>query len=101
MDLHKYSISGFIQWLFLRYLSSTKSPQNECVSSYIGKSSKEITDIHKHCRINEQLSLIEIRLSNGTLTCDMYKDVCIDARLFNDKGQLFEPVLFESNQLKN
>jgi len=96
-----YFLSGFIQRLFVRYLSSTKPPQNECIFFYIGKPSKEILNLHKDCTINKQLPLIEIRLSNGTLTCEMYKGICIDARLFRDKEPLFESTFSESNQLKN
>jgi len=96
-----YFLSGFIQRLFIRYLSFTQQPQNECISLYIGKSSKEIINLHKNCIVDNHFRLIEIRLDNATLTCEMYQDVCMDARLFKDKGQLFEPTFFESNQLKN
>jgi len=93
--------SGFIRRLFLRYLSSTKPPQNEYVSFYIGKSSKEILVLHKGCTVNKQLSLIEIRLSDSTITCEIYKDICVDARLFRDKDKLFESKFYESNHMKN
>lgn len=94
-------LHGFIQRIFVRYFSITKPPQSECISFYIGKSSREIINLHKDCIVNNQFSLIEIRLDNATLACEMNQDVCIDARLFRDKELICESVLFESNQLKN
>jgi len=94
-------LSGFIQRIFVRYFSITKPPQSECISFYIGKSSKEIINLHKNSIVDNQFSLIEIRLDNATLTCEMYQDVCVDARLFRDKELICDPVLFKSNQLKN
>lgn len=85
-------LSGFIHRLFIRYFS-TKPPQNECVSYYIGKTTKEIICLHKDAIVNKQLSIIEIRLMDATLTCDIYKDICTDARLFRDKESLFDSVL--------
>lgn len=93
--------TGLIQRIFIRYFSFTKPPQNKCISFYIGKTTEEIIRLHKDCFIENLSSLIEIRLTDATLTCDMYKDVCIDARLFRDEEFICEPIFFESNQLKN
>ena len=94
-------LSGFIHRMIVRYLSFTKSPQNECISFYIGKTTKEIKKLHKDCLIENSSSIIEIRLKDATLSCEIYKDVCTDARLFRDEELVCEPVFFESNQLKN
>lgn len=93
-------LSGFIHRLFVRYFT-TKPPQNESVSFYIGKTTEEIISLHQDAVVNKQLSTIEIRLIDATLACDMYKDVCIDARLFRDKKLICESPFCESNQLKN
>ncbi len=79
-----YFFSGFIHRLIVRYFT-TKPTQNEYVSYYVGKTTKEIISLHKNAIVNKQLSTIEIRLIDATLTCDIYKDVCTDARLFRDK----------------
>ncbi|MDU1906634.1 MAG: hypothetical protein E6772_17855 [Dysgonomonas sp.] len=93
--------TGLIQRIFIRYFSFTKPPQNECISFYIGKTTEEIIRLHKDCLIENSSSLIEIRLTDATLTCEIHKDVCIDARLFRDEELVCEFVFFESNQLKN
>lgn len=94
-------LSGFIQRIFIRYFSFTKPPQNECIAFYIGKTTEQITKAHDNCIVDNLSSIIEIRLTDATLTCEMYKDICIDARLFRDKDFICEPVFFESTQLKN
>ncbi|HCO68221.1 MAG TPA: hypothetical protein DIT04_10770, partial [Dysgonomonas sp.] len=82
-----YFYSAFIQRLFARYFN-TKPTQNERVPSYIGKTSEEIILLHKDCMVDKESSLIEIRLTEATLTCEMYNNICIDARLFRDKDLL-------------
>jgi len=95
-----YFLSGFLHRLFVRYFSNTKPPQNELIPFYIGKSSKEIIKLHKDCVFNKQLSTIEIRMKESTLTCDIYRGICIDARLFRDKNSICESGFF-SVHLKN
>lgn len=94
-------LSSFIERIFIRYLSFTKPPQNEFVSYYIGKTTEQIIQAHKDCIVDNLSSIIEVRLTDATLTCEMYKDICIDARLFRDKELTCEPIFFESNQPKN
>ena len=94
-------LSSFIERIFIRYLSSAKPPQNEFVSFYIGKTTNEIINLHEDYIVDNLSSIIEIRLSDSTLTCEMYKDICIDARLFRDKESLCKEMFFDSNHLKN
>lgn len=95
-----YFLSGFIHRLILRYFS-TKPPQNESVPFYIGKTTEEIIQLHKDYSMDISCSIIEIRMKNATLTCDMYKGICIDARLFRDKDSVCEAVLSGSVHPKN
>lgn len=94
-------LSGFIHRMIVRYLSFTKPPQNEYMSFYIGKTTEEIKQLHKDCLVENSSSIIEIRLKDATLSCEIYKDVCTDARLFRDKEILCKSMFFESNNLKN
>lgn len=76
--------------LLLPNFSFPNLPDNIPVPCYIGKTTKHIIEtnpIHKLSYIDKNDTdrlTIEIRLKDASLTCILYKDICIDARLFSD-----------------